>query len=264
MVIPGRTMGEAQSRRRILIDGLPRTGTTTLARIFAIHPDTCVIIEPFHPRRYEGRHHQAALAAREPNGSLDFAWDQWNVIKHVWEADTGWPFGSRPELQVELWRSATLVIAANRRNLVKRYVSAEISRTLRFWIGTRQEFQQRLSRVSLLPLDPQQAIAAIRRDREALQRRDEFLRSERIGNVGFSFEEFFRASMKEQFQKINELYIESGLRPLPRTYLVRHATRWLDPAEYQWSSDAVYSAIPHISAFSAALANEEGGTLFTD
>ncbi|MGA2888587.1 MAG: hypothetical protein ABSE51_11090 [Terracidiphilus sp.] len=242
--------------KRILIDGLPRTGTTTLARLFAIHPQTRVIIEPFHPRRYEGRHHQAVISAADTNQVFEFAWNQWNIIKHVWEAGVGWPFTRRPELQQRLWQSADLVIEVNRCNLAKRYLSAELSRTLRFWIGTRQDFVDRLRNVCLLPIDIEKAKEAIQRDREALADRTAFLKRENICTAGFLFEEFFGASTDQQFDQINTLFSTCGIPPLPQKYLRTHASRWLNPEVYQWSSEEVYQSIPNLAEFEAAFASE--------
>jgi hypothetical protein len=244
--------------QKILIDGLPRTGTTTLARLFAIHPDTRVIIEPFHPKRYEGRYHRIVLSAADQQKPFDFAWERWNVIKHVWETGKPWPFTYKPALQGDLWKSADLVITANRRNLLKRYVSAEVSRTLGFWIGTRQDFLDRLQNVCLLPLDIERARQAIQQDRTAVAVRANFLAEAQVPTINFVFEDFFNADTNEKHEMINALYAASGLRTLGHPYLLHHATRLLDPDQYQWSSYEVYRAIPNIVEFEAALASEDG------
>jgi hypothetical protein len=249
---------------RILIDGLPRTGTTTLARLFAIHPEARVMIEPFHPKRYSGKHNLEAVSADDPRHAFDPAWAQWNVIKHVWESGLGWPFTRRPELQEELWRSADVVIATDRQNFVKRYVSAEMSRALRFWIGTRQEFVNRLKNVCLLPLDIVQAKKSIQLDREAHQFRTKFLNEANICTVDFRFEEFFGSPIDRQLELANSLFSASGIPTLRFGYLLQHGSRWLNPSEYQWSSDEVYRAIPNIREFETAFSSEPGGSLFGD
>jgi hypothetical protein len=248
--------------RRILIDGLPRTGTTTLARLFAIHPEARVIIEPFHPRRYSGQHYIGAISSQNRQHTFDFAWKQWTVIKHVWEAGTGWPFARYPYLQKQLWLSADVVVAVSRRNLLKRHVSAEISKGLQFWIGTRKEFITRLNNVCLLPLDIVQAKRSIEEACKALAFRAQFLRESRICVKDFLFETFFNSTADQQIELINDFYTASGMRTLGRSFLLQHSKRWLNPEEYRWSSDAVYRAIPNVGEFEAAFSSQPYGSLF--
>jgi hypothetical protein len=247
---------------RILIDGLPRTGTTTLARLFGIHPKAKVVIEPFHPRRYEGRFHRCAILADNPRSGLDVVWKQWNVIKHVWEAEERWPFTRRPNLQTELWRSATFMIAVSRQNLLRRYVSAEISRGLRFWIGTRTEFIKRLNSVCLLPLNASRAKISIERDIVALEERKRLLDLFQIESKEFFFEEFFGASPDRKFEIMNDLYVTCRLGPLSKAYFFEHGSKWLNPGEFKWSSEEVYRAVPNIISFESELSSY--GSLFDE
>src|SRR5262245_4712708 len=81
---------------RFVIVSLPRSGSTTLARLLNCHEQVRCLIEPFHPRRYGGRFHSLAVN-RSVRHTLAAIWTEWNGIKHVWDT-RGFPFFRRTEL----------------------------------------------------------------------------------------------------------------------------------------------------------------------
>ncbi len=137
-----------------VIDSLPRSGSTTLARLLSCHRDVNCVIEPFHPLRHGGDFHRMSLRRGSVTPALDLIWHRWNGIKHVWEASNGWPFQQKPELNEEIALSAEAVILIERRNYLRRYVSGVISKQLGFWVGTKQEFDARLETAPLPELEP--------------------------------------------------------------------------------------------------------------
>jgi hypothetical protein len=249
--------------RRILIDGLPRCGTTTMARLLALHPEARMIIEPFHPRRYGGEYQSRALAGKT-GSAFDFVWRRWNVVKHVWETPRIWPFHQRPELQAELWRSAETVIAMERRNLVRRYVSAELSRVLRLWIGTRDEFESRLRTVCILPFDVGAALRSMRHDYEAMKWRKSVLRDCGVTVLPIIYEDFYALSLSDQISVLRNCFQVAGMPDVRPELLMEQSATWLDPAVYRWSSLDSYCAIPNWQALDTAAKREGFGSLLDD
>src|ERR1700690_3290485 len=104
-----------------VIDSLPRTGSTTLARLLNCHPDIRCLIEPFHPL-YHGHFHVMAMQAKSVEPVLNLIRHRWNGIKHVWEVRDDWPFRDHPELNEAVALNADRIICLERRNLLRRYV----------------------------------------------------------------------------------------------------------------------------------------------
>src|SRR5438552_16912055 len=178
---------------RFVITSLPRSGSTTLARILDCHPDVRCLVEPFHPSRYQGTFHRMAMDDGDVTPALERIGSRWNGIKHVWES-SGWPFLGRPELNDRiLSRPGLRVVVLVRRNWLRRVVSNLICRQTQFWIGTREEFCSRLERVRLRPLDPGAVLRQIRQDQEAGRRCLESLASQRAEVLSLYQEDLFPA-----------------------------------------------------------------------
>src|ERR1035438_6924165 len=120
----------------LVLDGFPRCGSTTLARILSLHPDIECCMEPFHPKRHGGEFHRLALKAGTVEPALNLLSARWNALKHVWEPSTAWPFRERQDLNDDVVKNAEIVVSLRRRNLLRQIVSSHISKNLHFWIGT--------------------------------------------------------------------------------------------------------------------------------
>ncbi len=251
-------------KKGFVIDSLPRTGSTTLANLLSCHPDIKCLVEPFHPRRYNGQYYRMAMQTKSVEPALNLIWHRWNGIKHVWVGPTGFPFPQNPELNNGIVLAASHVIFLERRNLLRRYVSSMISRQLDFWIGTRQEFQARLENIQLRELEPSTVLQEIKKDKAATEQRLELLRAHNLPCMHLIYEELFgeQVSYSMQFGMLNSILTFLGFREISEDEFNQKWMSLLDKNTYQWSSADVYRMIPGVEHLEREIGSDEFGWLF--
>lgn len=247
-----------------VIDSLPRCGSTTVARILSRHPAVRCLIEPFHPRRYEGNFHRMAMNDASVNSALNLIWHRWNGIKHVWEASNGWPFRANPALNHGVVLNAGRVVILERRNLLRRYVSGAISQQLEFWIGTRDEFLARLESVQLRELNPSVVAKEILNEKQAMADRAAVLMEHNIPTMHLSYEEVFGedATDDKRYEIINNLLAFLGYAEINMPDYRIKVRDLFDKDTYQWASAEIYRRIPGIDRLNGEIGSNETGWLF--
>jgi LPS sulfotransferase NodH len=247
-----------------VIDSLPRTGSTTLANLLNCHSQIRCLIEPFHPRRYGGHFRQMALRAGSVDPALNLLWHRWQGIKHVWEASRGWPFPDNWEFNDAIVLRARCVLYLQRRNLLRRYISSLISRQLKFWIGTRQEFVARLESVQLCELDPVLVRQEIANDRAASESRLALLHRHGITMKHIFYEDFLGEDVTspQQFAMINAIIEFLGYEPITEAVFATKCALLLDKSSYQWASPEIYRLIPGIHRLEREVGSDETGWIF--
>lgn len=249
-----------------IIDGLPRTGTTTIARIINEHPETSCVIEPYHPSRFGGTFCKMAKEARDIHITLALIRQRWGGLKHVWEPTTGWPFRQLGYLNENLVLAHDKVIFLRRRNYLKRYVSGIISAHIRYWIGSRNEFLARLEHAVLPELDPDLVYKEIMIEKKAMEKRAEMLTARSEPPFTIYYEEFYRPgkSIEDHRTSFNELFAFLGLSAVSPTSFASWGAVFLDPVQFRWSSRDVYLRLPKVLDLERELGSAELGHLFTD
>jgi LPS sulfotransferase NodH len=246
-----------------VIVSLPRSGSTTLARLLDSHDDVRCIVEPFHPHRYGGHFHQFARR-RSVGAAFSAIWAQWTAVKHVWDLN-GFPFFGRPELNDEtLIHAGCRVILLVRRNILRRIVSQHLSRQTRYWIGPREGFIAKLSDTSVVALDPWRVCLDIRAEQEALASQTKFLAEHDIPFLRLDYEDLFRpgASVSDQASVLNDMLSFVGLAPFDRDGFIEKCTSHLDRNKNQWATEEVYRRIPDIERLEDAAGSDITGWLF--
>jgi hypothetical protein len=248
-------------RPGFVIDSLPRTGSTTLAHLLACHPDIKCLIEPFHPRRYDGQFHRMASDQGDCGAALRLMWHKWSGIKHVWESSGKWPFSSgRVNDSVVL--SGGPVVFIERRNWLRRYVSGLVSQQLAFWVGTRKEFIMRLERAELKPVDSRTAGATIAADKAAVAMRLNLLREHKVCFLHVFYEDMFEhASREKQFDIYCSIVDFLGFRKVSRDELGANWLGFLEQDNYRWASEEIYRLLPGSDALDRELGSPETGWL---
>jgi LPS sulfotransferase NodH len=248
---------------RFLIISLPRSGSTTLARLLNCHEHVRCLIEPFHPHRYGGRFHAFAVH-RSIDDTLAAIWTQWNGIKHVWDTQ-GFPFFERPELNNDVVLHARCkIVLLVRRNILRRIVSQHLSRETRTWIGPREAFVARLRTTDVAPLDPDAVRLQIRDEQAVLASQLRFLSDHHLEVLRIEYEDVFsgQVSADDQMSVLNDILTFLGLDPVRRDTFVEQCSRLLDPSRHQWGTPDVYHRIPGIERLEEAVGNDVTGWLF--
>jgi hypothetical protein len=250
--------------KTFIIDSLPRTGSTTLARLLNIHPEVKCLIEPFHPRRFDGHFHQMAIHAESPLPALDLIWCQWTGIKHVWEANGGWPFKSRPSLNDDLILGTSRVLFLRRRNCLRRLVSSLISKQMNFWVGTKTDFLTRLNRTQLKSLEPDMLLAELQRDQAAIESRLRLFSRCGIKVKHMFFEDIYgdQVSESDKWEILNAIFAFLEVGPISRNMFSQNWLHLFDREIHQWSSPAIYRLIPGIEEIDQNIGSNETGWLF--
>jgi hypothetical protein len=247
-----------------MIDSFPRTGSTTLVRVLNTHPDINCCMEPFHPRRYGGEF--SSLVQRDGNteAALEHIRFRWNGLKHVWEADTGWPFVGQQHLNDDLIRRAEIILSLRRRNLLRQVVSGYISKCLDFWVGTSAEFYARLDGSYLPPISIPEVAATLATITEALKRREHLLCGLTAKRLTIYYEDFFGddAGPDRQYEICHRLFAEIGHRPLEEHVVRTQCSEYLSPNKYRWANNDVYARIPGSELLDKQLGNDVTGHLF--
>jgi hypothetical protein len=249
---------------RFVIASLPRSGSTSVARMLSCHRDIRCLIEPFHPRRYQGQYRAVVTDAASLDRTIGHVLMDYNGFKHVWESN-GWPFAEQPSLNMQIVFSPerrTLLLV--RRNLLRRAVSQLISRRTGFWIGTRVEFLNQLDRMELMPIDPVKLRRLIEADRQEIQHCRE--RSKTCGAkvLTLYYEDLFKpdSSPQSQLELANAILSFLQYAPISEPEFADGWQQQFDPDIYQWASPDVYDRIPNIHRIEDELGSDEGGWLF--
>ena len=249
---------------RFLIDGLPRTGSTSLAGLLTCHKDISCIVEPFHPSRYSGQYRRQIRDIASLRETLNLIWLRWTGIKHIWEAEHIWPFEKLPELNDEIVLYAPAVVSIERRNLLQRYVSTMLSRSIRFWIGKRAEFLKRMEVVGFPELCVDHARKSIEIDKAAIASRRRLL-SSHLAVMFVSYEGLFgpRVSDFDRIDKVNEIVRFLGYDALRAgDTLTPEWKSFSDPEHAKWATQEVYERIPGILELENKVGADSTGWLF--
>ena len=252
---------ESSEKMHYLIHSLPRTGSTTLARVLNCHPDLSCLIEPFHPKRHDGFFNRIA----SNDGSIDAAVAmlalRWSGLKHVFESGSGWPFTGKPNMNDRLLLLADKVILLKRRDYLKRYLSGYIAKHLRFWIGSREEFLTRLQGAAFPPIEPVAARDEIAQDQLAMKTRDRIVAELGIISLTIYYEDLF-----DNEGQINARLIEqiTDFLEVRRFLEEEHREQILaasEPLLYRWASSSVYDVIPNVKELEALVSESSTNTV---
>jgi hypothetical protein len=254
----------ASSGSRFVILSLPRSGSTSLARLVNAHPGIRCLFEPFYIRNYGGKYHALVNDAPTVDSALDSIWREWNGIKHVWQS-FGWPFYDRPEIEDRIALApGHRVIYIMRRNLLRRWVSTYLARQMEFWVGTREQFYARLATFQVPAVDVEEAREEIASDRAAMEHRLQSLRSRRTGAMVLYYEDVYReeASEMERFAFTNRVLGFLDFSPVTLEMFRADFQQHLNPDIYRWASPELYRRIPGIERIEEECGSDQTGWLF--
>jgi len=248
---------------RFIVLSMPRTGSTTLARVLNCHENIRCLIEPFHPHRYEGKFHTFAVR-RSIRETLAVIWERWNAIKHVWDLE-GFPFKERPELNNEVTAEARCkVVFLIRRNILQRIVSHHLSQQTHTWVGPRDAFLNRLRLTEVAPLDANSVRRQIQAEQEAISAKVQFLVDHEVEHMTVEYEALFSEDVTTEDKRscINSILDFLGFESVTSDEFVQQWLTHFDPAQHRWATPDVYRRIPDIEGLEQAVGNDVTGWLF--
>jgi LPS sulfotransferase NodH len=240
-----------RTRMRYILHSLPRTGSTTLARVLNCHPELGCVVEPFHPKRYDGFFNQLALEEGSLESAVAMIARRWAGLKHVFDGANGWPFNRRPALNEQLLFLADKVILLKRRDCVSRYLSDHIAKHLGFWIGSREEFLTRLQRVQVPALDPLDVRRRIEFDLETMENRDRLVERAGIEAQTIWYEDLFRDDGYIAREDLDRITSFLGVRPFSPQEFATEIVAASEPLVYRWASS--HAAIANYNELKAAV-----------
>jgi hypothetical protein len=246
-----------------VILSLPRSGSTTLARMLNIHGEISCLIEPFHPQRYNGRFYAVATKC-SINAAVDGIWRNWNGFKHVWESN-GWPFVNAPGLNDKIALGGThKIILLIRRNFLRRVVSNLISRQTRYWIGNRVDFERRLKATTLAELDSGALRKQICEDTDAVKRCCHGLLLNKDNARILYYEDVFdeHVAPADQFVTFNSILTFIGATHVSPDVFRERFQYYFDASVHRWATPDVYRRIPNIDQIESEVGSYETGWLF--
>lgn len=259
-------MAALTEKSRFIVISLPRTGSTSLARLLDCHKQINCLIEPFHPSNYGGKFHVAIQNEKTFDSVLELVWAKWNGIKHVWDVG-GWPFTDHPEFNTRMLLSPrTKIIFLTRRNLLQRFVSNYFCRQINYWIGDKSEFHSRLDNIQIRSLEPEQVRIAIQQDIAEIERCWNFIADNNLPAIHLCYEHLFRtgASKAEQLEITNSILKFLGFKCVDQESFSENWQYCFDSSINQWSSAELYYRIPGIDRIEKEIGSDETGWLFRE
>lgn len=253
------------SDEHYVLMSLPRSGSTSIARVLNVTPATRCLIEPFNERHYKGRFNRLATDGDSLERVLRVIWRGWPGFKHVWEPD-GWPFRHAPTLndRIVLGPRRKIIWIA-RRNLLRRLVSNVLCERTDFWVGTRREFLARLDDTVLQPLPIVKLQGRLVRDKNACAHMSELLSSPGVSGVTVYYEDLFGhdVSDEDRLDRINELFAFVGRPSIDRARYKTQYYRYVNSTVYRWSKPDLYERIHDIRSVEDTLGSDDTGWLFS-
>jgi hypothetical protein len=251
-------------RLQFMISSLPRSGSTSLARLLNCHPNVKCLVEPFHPRRYRGLFHNEVMRSRSVTTAINTIAKRWNGIKHVWES-SGWPFEALPWLNDQLtYEASDRLIVMLRRNLLKRFVSNYLCRNINYWIGSKREFLTRLDNLLIAPLDSKKVAGAIAKDEDAITSYLDRARAKCEHVFCIYYEDLFDSSISDstKIEMVLRVCKFLSLEPISPSDCYSLFCTHIASSELKWCSEETYRRIPGIERIEAAVGSDRTGWLF--
>ena len=247
----------------------PRSGSTTLERAIACHPEIRILGEPFNPyiRKTDKKGHYRYLKdagdAASLGRCLDGLFYYFTGIRHLmpgrpaegrtrpWDAERI----NRQILERPLRR-----VLLSRRNRLQTVVSELVSTQTRVW----QRDEGRIER-PLEPLDPadvRQRLDWLRGDVEQYR---EFLDAKRLEFHEIFYEDLFDAAVDSEGQvaRVREIFAYLGAGD-PSEEVWKRIRGLLDPGTTRLNSEETYRLIPNADEIDATFGGEQDGRLFSD
>jgi LPS sulfotransferase NodH len=245
-----------------------RTGSTTLACLLDCHPGVRCALEPFNPG-YTGPAAYLCQLLRQTQGidaAIRSLWETFNGCKHIWHAD-GWPFRDDPTLNHRLLVSCSAsIILLQRKNLLRRAISGQISAQIGIWVPSSKEDWRLIREHHFTALDIGQLRADIASERAEHDRVCALAAASGKPWIEVSYEDFFADGlpMERQLEAVQALFAFLGIDRVTDEARLAKMRRLFDPAYTGFQNAASYRKIPNIAEVERELGSVETGFVFEE
>ena len=246
---------------RCTIFAFPRTGSSTLRKLFDLHPNLSCIHEPFNEdlsnvRDYTDNQLDVADidSADQLNAVLERMFANKSVLKHLEVQLT-------PDLNRTLITyPGTKLIFLWRRNLLQRLVSNYISISAQYYHGDRSVILGK----TFEPVPIAQLQRMLRRDQESIENWRTFAKQHAASYFELAYEDLYELDLTEEQKLVtlNEMFEFLGVGELTRPGLVAKAKDLLKPENSKLNSELTYRRIPNIRHIDELLGNDVTGRIF--
>lgn len=230
------------------------------------HPDIQCINEPFNPNKFCGRYLCQVSDVISLDSTLDEIWSSFNGIKHVWHA-SGWPFKGKPQFNRHLLlKGSTRLIFLNRRNILRRAVSSQISKQTNVWFFAEESERQRVQSFDFRPLDIEWLTWQLKFEMEAISEQKRLLDSSGMSYLELWYEDLYESqpNWRRQVERINEIIGFVGGCAVTDESAVSQMRELLDPKNSKMSPHSIYLKIPGILEIENEFGSDETGWLFKE
>ena len=232
-------------------------------RLLNCHADLRLINEPFNQNNFGGEFQRRATDLESLKNILDELWSTYNGIKHVWHP-SGWPFTDQALNDYLLLAPGQQVLFLNRRNILRRVVSSQISEQTKVWFLEDEEVRNKIRQFEFRPLDVDWLERQLACERKSLARQRELLLATKIDFLELSYEDLFEAppTFEASLQELNRIFKFLGLAELTDETKLLEARRVFDPSQTRMNSEQTYWKIPGIKEIEQRFGSDETGWLF--
>jgi hypothetical protein len=246
-----------------LIYSLARSGSTTLRQWLNLHPEIRCLHEPFNPGN------PRRMIAGDPDfPSLDKAveeiWKRSNGFKHVWDP-TGWPFRTNRELNKHLLRqSEQRILFLNRRNILRRLISYEISRQADVWDASNAS-RRKVAEFKFQPVDIEWISRTLRFEKQAISSYRQVILASGVDVLDLWYEDLFNpADQISQMKTLNSIFTFLGCESVSEEWLESQIKERFEPNMAKLNSASTYSRIPNAHDIELYLGADDTGWLFQE
>jgi len=250
-----------RSQVKFIVFGLPRSGTTTLTRIFNAHDNLRCLHEPFsgnlnYLMYFQGRQFKQKEIVDELKlkSILGKIFSRFNGIKHL-------SYQLPPELnRVLLTYPDCKVILMRRKNILQRIISNCISNQAKYWKSNKKKIiNTEFKRVGIKWIE-----GRIAEDMLTTENYRAILKDSGKEYYELNYEDLLGAKLTvdEKLNKLKEIFHYLGVRSVLTPSERRKVEKFLDPAKSKLNSEYTYLKIPNIKEVENAVGSKETGFIF--
>jgi hypothetical protein len=248
---------------KFLIYSLARSGSTTLMHQLNLHPEIRCLHEPFNPGNP-----RRVITGGADFPSLDRAveeiWKSYSGFKHVWDP-TGWPFGTNQALNKHLLRRAEQrILFLNRRNILRRLISYEMSRQADVWDASAAS-RRKVAEFKFQPIDIEWIGRTLKLEKQAIDSYRQVIVASGADFLDLWYEDLF--SLADQIGRItalNTIFSFIGCVPVSDQRLKSQLNELFEPNTAKLNSASTYGRIPNAHDIESHLGADDTGWLFQE